>query len=79
MRASDRITYESGDLKGFHSFRRYVATKMIDADVPKDTVKDVLGHLSIDSMKPYIRISRARLALCALDISRIPVSQEEYL
>ena len=79
MRASDRITYESGDLKGFHSFRRYVATKMIDADVPKDTVKDVLGHLSIDSMKPYIRISRNKLALCALDISRIPVSQEEYL
>lgn len=79
MRKSEDIVFNSGDFKGFHSFRRYVATKMIDANVPKDTVKDVMGQLSIDSMKPYIRISHNKLALCALDLSGIPVLQEEYL
>lgn len=78
MRHSEKVERKSGDMKGFHSFRRYVATEMVNNGVPAETVKDVLGHTSIDSMKPYIRISMEKLALCALDISGIPVTQEEY-
>lgn len=79
MRKSPRINYNSGDRKGFHSFRRYVASQMVDNNVPSDTVKDILGHQHIDSMKPYIRISKNKLSLCAIGLVGIEVTQEEYI
>ncbi len=76
---ASNIDRTPGDGKGFHSFRRYVASSMIDSEVPVDTVKEVLGHTRIDSMKPYIRISRNKLACCALDLTGITVTREELL
>ena len=42
MKLTD-IEYTPGDGKGFHSFRRYVASSMINYEVPVDTVKEILG------------------------------------
>lgn len=78
MQTTD-VEYIPGSGKGFHSFRRYVASEMIDHEVPVDTVKEVLGHTQINSMKPYIRISKTKLALCALNFEGIDVTQEELL
>ena len=38
MKLTD-IEYIPGNGKGFHSFRRYVASSMINNEVPVDTVK----------------------------------------
>lgn len=78
MKASG-IDYTPGDKKGFHSFRRYVASQMLNEGVPADTVKEVLGHTQIDSLKPYARISLKRLHSCALGLNGIKVTQEELL
>lgn len=64
---------------GFHSFRRSVASRMLNAGVEPDTVKDVLGQTKIDSLKPYYRISDIRLKSCALTLDGIETSQEELL
>jgi site-specific recombinase XerD len=64
---------------GFHSFRRSVASQMLNAGVEPDTVKDVLGQTKIDSLKPYCRISDIRLKSCALTLDGIETSQEELL
>ncbi|MDR1879204.1 MAG: tyrosine-type recombinase/integrase [Bacteroidales bacterium] len=64
---------------GFHSFRRGVASRMLNAGVEPDTVKDVLGQTKIDSLKPYYRISDIRLKSCALTLDGIETSQEELL
>ena len=73
------VNYISGDMKGFHSFRRYVATRMLDENIPADTVKQILGHTQIDSLKPYIRISQNRLLSCSLGLGGIEVQQEVLL
>lgn len=73
------MNYIPGCHKGFHSFRRYVATQMIDSGVAIDTVKEVLGHTQIDSMKPYVRVSKKRLLVCALGLDGIEVTQEALL
>ena len=78
MKLSD-IEYTPGDGKGFHSFRRYVASSMINHEVPVDTVKEILGHTQMDSMKSYMRISRDKLAMCALNLNGIEVRQEDLL
>lgn len=73
------VAHTPGDGKGFHSFRRYVASAMINHEVPVDTVKEILGHTQIGSMKAYMRISHEKLALCALDLDGIKVGREELL
>ena len=78
MKLTD-IEYTPGDGKGFHSFRRYVASSMINYEVPVDTVKDILGHTQMDSMKSYMRISREKLAMCSLSLNGIEVRQEDLL
>lgn len=78
MRLSD-IEYTPGDGKGFHSFRRYVASSMINQEVPLDTVKEILGHTQMGSMKAYMRISRDKLAMCALGLDGIEIIQEALL
>ena len=78
MKLTD-IEYTPGGGKGFHSFRRYVASSMINHEVPVDTVKEILGHTQMDSMKSYMRISRDKLAMCALNLNGIEVRQEDLL
>jgi len=52
---------------------------MINQEVPIDTVKEILGHTQIGSMKAYMRISRDKLAMCALGLDGIEVVQEALL
>lgn len=59
--------------------RTYVASSMINQEVPIDTVKEILGHTQIGSMKAYMRISRDKLAMCALGLDGIEVVQEALL
>lgn len=78
MRSAD-MERTPGDHKGFHSFRRYVATTMINSGGAIDTVKEILGHTQMDSMKPYIRVSQKGLLSCALGLDGIEVAQEDLL
>lgn len=59
--------------------RQYIASSMINQEVPIDTVKEILGHTQIGSMKAYMRISRDKLAMCALGLDGIEVIQEALL
>jgi integrase len=63
-------------LSGFHSFRRGLASRMLNAGIDADTVKNVLGHTKIDSLKPYARISDVRLKACAMSLSGIEPMRE---
>jgi site-specific recombinase XerD len=62
---------------GFHSFRRGVASQMLNAGIEPDTVKGILGHTDIDSLKPYARISEIRLESCPLGLKGFETTQEE--
>lgn len=66
-------------LSGFHSFRRGLASQMLNAGIAADTVKGVLGHTKIDSLKPYARVSDIRLKSCALGLSGIETTREALL
>lgn len=64
---------------GFHSFRRGLASQMLNAGIAADTVKGVLGHTKIDSLKPYARISDVRLKSCAMSLSGIETTREALI
>ncbi|MCI9067779.1 MAG: tyrosine-type recombinase/integrase [Lachnospiraceae bacterium] len=71
------ILWTAADHKGFHSFRRSIASRMLENSIPLDTIKEILGHSGADSLKPYIAVSREGLDSCAVDVSSISLRRRE--
>ena len=65
--------------KGFHSFRRSVATSMLETETPITTICQVLGQVKPDSIKPYLSLNDQKLRFCALDLQGIEVMREDLL
>ena len=61
---------------GIHSFRRGIASQLLNAGIDADTTKGILGHVKINSLKPYARISTVRLESCAMNLSGIETTRE---
>jgi integrase/recombinase XerD len=55
--------------RGAHSFRRGLGTRLLEADVPIDTLRQVLGHKHIDSARPYLSVHEAGLKDCAISLA----------
>ena len=55
--------------RGAHSFRRGLGTRMLEAEVSIDTLRQVLGHTHIDSARPYLSVHEAGLKDCAISLA----------
>lgn len=64
---------------GFHAFRRKLGTALLDAEVPLPTAGEMLGQVSLNSMKPYIAVDIDHLKLCAMPMSEYLSMNEECL
>lgn len=51
---------------GLHSLRHTLATRLLEEDVPLEVISSILGHTSLDSAKPYLKINVDKLRECAL-------------
>ena len=71
------IIWQADERKGFHTIRRTLASRMLASNVPIDTIKEVLGHSSPDSTKPYISVELSGLKECPLTLESIPMGREE--
>ncbi|PSR22681.1 MAG: hypothetical protein C7B45_05660 [Sulfobacillus acidophilus] len=70
------IRQSSGDRKGFHLFRHYLATALLGHGVPQPVISRTLGHTSPDSLETYLSADFPHLKDCALSIARWPVPEE---
>lgn len=71
------ITWPAHERKGFHSFRRTIASWMLEAETPLEMITEVLGQRNTDSTGPYIAVHQPGLTECALDLQLIPMRREE--
>jgi integrase/recombinase XerD len=55
--------------RGAHSFRRGLGTRMLEAEVSIDTLRQVLGHTHVDSARPYLSVTEAGLKDCAISLA----------
>ena len=53
--------------KGMHSLRHTVASHLLKAGNPLESITDILGHASIDTTRIYTRIDVEQLRSVALD------------
>lgn len=57
--------------RGAHSLRRTLGAQLLEAGTPIDTLRQVLGHTRIDSVRPYLSISEQGLRDCAISLAAI--------
>lgn len=63
---------------GIRLFRRYLASKVLENGVQPRVISDILGHLSPESLNPYIDTDIKHLRECGLSIEEYPVGKEVF-
>jgi site-specific recombinase XerD len=56
--------------RGFHGLRRTFGMRLLQAQTPLELITEMLGHVDIDSSKPYLAADEKGLKLCALPLVR---------
>jgi integrase len=69
----------SGNRRGFHLFRHHMAISLLDNEVPQPVISRIMGHLSPDSIEPYLSADFSHLKKCALSIGCFPLRKEVLL
>jgi site-specific recombinase XerD len=79
VRAANASNVDSEKTKqhGIRSFRRSVGLRMLEAEIPLDLIREVLGHRFPDSIKPYLAIDHTHLRWCALTLDGIKTTRRE--
>ena len=64
---------------GFHVTRKTFATERLRNDVDPDQIANAMGHVTRDSMAPYLCLDDERMALCPLSIADLGLQAEGWL
>lgn len=72
------IRQEPGDRRGFHIFRHYLATKLLENGTPRPIISSVIGHLSPKSLDTYLSADFKHLKECSISIEGFPVAREVF-
>ena len=54
--------------RGSHSFRRAFGTRLLESEIPLDTLRQLLGTSQMNSVRPYLSVSEQGLKSCALGL-----------
>lgn len=72
------IRNNPGDRRGFHLFRHYLATSLLENGIAQPIISSTLGHQSPESLNPYLSADFSHLKKCALSIESFPVKKEIF-
>lgn len=63
-----KIPFQRNRKPGLHALRHALATELLRDNIPISSVKEVLGHASINTTVRYQRMDMVQLALCTLEV-----------
>lgn len=66
----------NGGERGVRIFRHYIASKLLENGAQVRIISDILGHLSPESINPYIDADLKHLRECGLSIEMFPLGRE---
>lgn len=66
----------NGGERGVRIFRHYIASKLLENGAQVRIISDILGHLSPESINPYIDTDLEHLRECGLSIEMFPLGKE---
>lgn len=53
--------------RGLHSLRHTLASRLLEADVPLETISGIMGHLSVETTRIYTKVNIEALRSVAID------------
>jgi len=53
--------------KGMHSLRHTLASRLLEADIPLETISGIMGHISMDTTRIYTKVNIKALRSVAID------------
>jgi site-specific recombinase XerD len=62
---------------GMHSLRHTLATRMMERNVPLESISSILGHRSMESTRIYTKVNLPALRTVCLDPDRIPRKEDQ--
>ena len=66
----------NGNRTGVRIFRHHLATALLGNQVPSPVISSILGHISPESINPYVDADLEHLRECSLSIEDYPVAKE---
>lgn len=61
------LSFDTEKTHGLHTLRHTLASRLLEQDVPLQTISEILGHASVGSTKAYLQIDIHGLRKCALN------------
>ena len=71
------LSFDTEKSHGLHTLRHTLATRLLEQDVPLQTISEILGHASVGSTKAYLQIDINGLRKCALNPDEVYANGNE--
>lgn len=71
------IPFDSEKSHGLHTLRYTLATRLLEQDVPVQTISEILGHAHVSSTKTYLQVDLEGLRKCAMDPEEVFTNVEK--
>ena len=66
-----KIDLPARSRRGLHSLRHTVASRLLEAGIPLETISGIMGHLSIETTRIYTKIDVEALRSAAIDLEEV--------
>ena len=71
------IPFEREKSHGLHTLRHTLATRLLEQDIPVQTISEILGHACVGSTKVYLQVDLEGLRKCAIDPDEVFADVDE--
>lgn len=61
------VPFDRDKPHGLHTLRHTLATRLLEQDIPVQTISEILGHARVGSTKTYLQVDLEGLRKCAMD------------
>lgn len=71
------IPFDRDKPHGLHTLRHTLATRLLEQEIPVQTISEILGHACVSSTKVYLQVDLEGLRKCAMDPDEVFSNVEE--
>lgn len=71
------IPFDHGKPCGLHTLRHTLATRLLEQDIPVQTISEILGHACVSSTKVYLQVDLEGLRKCSMDPDEVFADADE--
>ena len=72
------VTKPQNGNRGMHSLRHTFASRLLERNIPMETISELLGHSSIESTNIYTKVNIQALRTAALDPEALEIKEVEH-